>query len=783
MSDAVLREENNTRASIYLQYNVRDAEKSFDAVSRPRTESQSRISLASQDGSDMFDPNFDTESEFLELDSPYPEVRSAVANFDDPTMPVSTLRAWILGIILAMVIPGMNQFFYMRYPSIVVGSLVAQLVVFPVGRLWARIMPHVQIFGVSLNPGPFTVKEHVLVTIMATVGAQSAYATDIVAVQRVTYDRPFGFGYNWMLVMSTQLIGFSIGGIAKRFLVSPPSMIWPNTLVSCALFNTLHSQSYAGIGQHQGLSRERYFCYAFIGAIIWYFFPGYLFQALSYFTWACWIAPSNPKVNQLFGYHSGLGFSLLTFDWNQIAFIGSPLATPWWAEANVMIGFLFFYWFLTPILYYTNAWSSQYMPISGIGAYDNTGKEYNLSRILTQDSTMNMTAYQEYSPLFLPTTFAMSYGLSFLSITATITHAVIYFWKPIQIQFKRSLREQPDIHAQLMSNYSQVPEWYYACIFIFTFAFACVCVQVWDTGLPIWALIIALLIALVYIVPIGMIQAITNRQIGLNVVTELIIGYMLPGRPIAMMIFKTFGYITVSQALQFTSDFKLGHYMKVPPRPMFWCQVVATIVAGTTQLAVQTWMFSNIPDLCKPDQPNSFTCNSTRVFGTASIIWGVIGPRLLFSPGQVYYVLSFFFLIGAACPVVLYFIIRKYPNTILSYINFPLIFAGLGMIPPATAVNYVPWVIIGFIFQYLVRRKHFAYWAKYNYVLSAALDAGTAIGVILVYFCLQYPMNGSIGKDTIQSWWGNKVHTRTLDWSAKPYRALQTGEKFGPETW
>ncbi|KAJ8689707.1 hypothetical protein PTI98_012581 [Pleurotus ostreatus] len=76
--------------------------------------------------------------------------------------------------------------------------------------------------------------------------------------------------------------------------------------------------------------------------------------------------------------------------------------------------------------------------------------------------------------------------------------------------------------------------------------------------------------------------------------------------------------------------------MKVPPRPMFWCQVVATVVAGTTQLAVQTWMFSNIPDLCKPDQPNSFTCNSTRVFGTASIIWGVIGPRLLFSPGQVY---------------------------------------------------------------------------------------------------------------------------------------------------
>ena len=49
-----------------------------------------------------------------------------------------------------------------------------------------------------------------------------------------------------------------------------------------------------------------------------------------------------------------------------------------------------------------------------------------------------------------------------------------------------------------------------------------------------------------------------------SVITELIIGYALPGKPVAMMMFKTFGYITMTQALQFTSDFKLGHYMKVP---------------------------------------------------------------------------------------------------------------------------------------------------------------------------------------------------------------------------
>lgn len=55
-----------------------------------------------------------------EDDSPYPEVRSAVANFDDPSMPVNTLRAWVLGLFWAIIIPGVNEFYYFRYPSIMV---------------------------------------------------------------------------------------------------------------------------------------------------------------------------------------------------------------------------------------------------------------------------------------------------------------------------------------------------------------------------------------------------------------------------------------------------------------------------------------------------------------------------------------------------------------------------------------------------------------------------------------------------------------------------------------
>ena len=172
--------------------------------------------------------------------------------------------------------------------------------------------------------------------------------------------------------------------------------------------------------------------------------------------------------------------------------------------------------------------------------------------------------------------------------------------------------------------------------------------------------------------------------------------------------------------------------------------------------------------------------------------------------------LLFFFLIGVIAPIAVWLLTKRYPDSWLNYVkwvtassclvslltfetlspSFPsvrspvpdlrslcslahsispirLMFTGIGLIPPATAVNYVPWALMGFIFQCLLRRRYFPLWAKYNCksasllslsrsictsssgfvrvaqcpynvapsdVLSAALDAGTAIGTLLVYF-------------------------------------------------
>lgn len=76
-----------------------------------------------------------------------------------------TLPSWQVG-------TGINQFFSMRYPSVTITSLVAQLVSYPAGCLLARILPvkTYRLFGrdLVLNPDrSFNVKEHAVITIMS----------------------------------------------------------------------------------------------------------------------------------------------------------------------------------------------------------------------------------------------------------------------------------------------------------------------------------------------------------------------------------------------------------------------------------------------------------------------------------------------------------------------------------------------------------------------------------------------------------------------------------------
>lgn len=70
-------------------------------------------------------------------------------------------------------------------------------------------------------------------------------------------------------------------------------------------------------------------------------------------------------------------------------------------------------------------------------------------------------------------------------------------------------------------------------------ALSFVTILVWSTHFSWWAFIVCIIIPIIWTVPIGIIGATTNVVIGLNVFTEFIVGYMLPGKPLAMSTYHT----------------------------------------------------------------------------------------------------------------------------------------------------------------------------------------------------------------------------------------------------
>ena len=180
---------------------------------------------------------------------------------------------------------------------------------------------------------------------------------------------------------------------------------------------------------------------------------------------------------------------------------------------------------------------------------------------------------------------------------------------------------------------------------------------------------------------------------------------------------------------------------------MFICQTVATVASCFIQVAVLKLSLDNIPQVCERHATNKFTCPGATVFYSASVIWGLIGPARIFNPGKTYSALFWFFGIGAITPALFFFAAKRFPKSPFKYLNAPLIFAGSGQIPPATPLNYLSWGAIGWVFQYHIRRHHFNWWARLNYLTSAGLDLGLAVSTIVIFLALQLQgLNGP-------KWW------------------------------
>src|SRR5687767_5143791 len=84
---------------------------------------------------------------------------------------------------------------------------------------------------------------------------------------------------------------------------------------------------------------------------------------------------------------------------------------------------------------------SSYMPILSAAVFDNRGKPYNVTKILTDDFLFDESAYKEYSRVYLPITYVLSYALQFAALTALLSQTGLWHGKDIWRQWRRSWAE------------------------------------------------------------------------------------------------------------------------------------------------------------------------------------------------------------------------------------------------------------------------------------------------------------------------------------------------------
>ncbi|KAH6659271.1 OPT oligopeptide transporter [Truncatella angustata] len=743
------------------------------------------------------------EAALISNNSPYAEVRGVVENTDDPTTPCSTVRAWTIGIFFSIALAAINQLFSVRNPPITVTSNVAQLLAYPFGKAWEKTVPdwRFTLFGVqhSLNPGPFNKKEHMMIALMATVAQSLPYTNYIIWTQILPFQfnqqYARSFGYQILIGLSTNFIGYGLAGLTRKFLVYPAYCMWPASLVTIALNSALHKEhNIPVLGPFKKMyssSRYRFFFYAFTAMFIYFWFPNFIFQVLTYFSWMTWIAPENHTLDVLTGFNSaGLFNPWPTFDWNVLAYTGvDPLMIPAFSTFNTVAGG-FIFGLIIIAVYFTNTWNTGYIEIVDNHVWDHFGARYNVSRALDEHGMYDHEKYMDYSAAYLGSANTLVYGAFFGVYASALTYVIIFHRYEVAMGFKSlfaSFRkkkpttegtaevdgEYSDVHMKLMSKYPEVSEIWYLAVLLVAAAFGFAGILGWPTYTTAATVPYGVLLALIFVLPVGIIKAMTGIEVTLNVLAEFIGGMFAQGNALAMNYFKSFGYVTCAHAVGFANDLKMAHYLKIPPWHTFAAQMVGTLISTFVATAVMQYQI-NIENICTKAAPMRMTCPGPTTFFTASVLWGTIGPIKVFGPQGQYGPLLLGFPFGILAVLIFWGLVKKFPRSRWLRQVHPVAiwYGGLNWAPYGFSYMW-PQVPVAWLSWIYIKPRYLAFWSKYNFVLSAAFSAGIAISAIIMFFTV-----GWYGVEI--EWWGNTQASVGCEGGGCTLKTLADGERFYP---
>ncbi|TDZ40960.1 Oligopeptide transporter 5 [Colletotrichum trifolii] len=700
--------------------------------------------------SDDSEPEYDFKSkEFANI----PElVRTVVGFEDDPSLPVLTFRSLLLSALFCTIGSIVSQLSYFRTTTAPFPVFFVILASAPLGRLLARVLPDYTVrlrrFSFSLNPGPFSIKEHAIIGIAANAGSQGQWATflptNAALYYGITMHPAVALFFGW----GSSLLGFAFAAMVRKILIDDPEFIFPLSLQQVTLYRSMQGKS--ELHRNRSKKQMKVFWWILLGTFLWQFLPEYLFPFVAALAPLCWFASRNHTVNFLGAGRGGIGLLNITLNWSNIT--STVITYPYSVQT----------WILIPVAYFGNLWGSPTYNIMSNGVFQKNGSSYPFeSLIYTDDSGVqhvNETAYHEVGLAYSGAQYTWEIFMWYASYVSSFVWCGLFLGPKIAKIWKARKAEGEYHQDRLRHQYPSLTLWEWGILTALPIGILLVIVATKSIWMPTWTYFVALGFGAAAMLPMSLVYAMSGYSIKVGFFNELIYGYMIdaPGssrHPLGQLAYRIISGNVWYDARIVLEDQKIGHYLHLPPRDVIGIQIIANMLALPINYGVMRWVIASKFDYVSgkiADPQGQWTGQEFKSYNTAGIQYALVGPKKLFASSFFKPVL-YGFPAGAVAPLVIWFLHKKFPKARFDLWNSTIFFASAATFHGNLSTGPFTTFLVGTFSNFYLYRYRRTFWNKWAYISGAALDTGFNANLLFIFVFL-----GTTGAVMV-NWWGNNA--------------------------
>ncbi|RDW65068.1 OPT oligopeptide transporter [Coleophoma cylindrospora] len=726
---------------------------------------QVNLSSVESDGGNTSDdePQYDFSSEeFANI----PElVRNIVGFEDDPTISVITFRSLLLSAIFCALGSVVSQLSYFRTTTAPFPIFFVILASAPLGRLLARVLPAYTVplgrFSFSLNPGPFSIKEHAIIGIAANAGSQGQWATylptNAALYYGITMNPAVALFFGW----GASLLGFAFAAMVRKILIDDPEFIFPLSLQQVTLYRAMQGENET----HKATAKRRMnvFWLLLLGTFVWQFLPEYLFPFVASLAPLCWFASQNHVVNFLGAGRGGIGLLNITLDWSNIT--STVITYPYSVQVTVFVGFVITTWILIPVAYFGNIWGSPTYDIMSNGVFTKNGSSYPFNSLIYTDASgiqrVNETKYEEVGLAYSGAQYTWEIFMWYASYISSFVWCGLFLapkFKSLWRSRKQLGQYHTDRLSRIIQKYPEMTKWEWGILTAVPIIILLILVATNSVWMPTWTYFIALAFGAAAMLPMGLVYAVSGYSIKVGLFNELVYGYMIDVKgssrhPLGQLAYRIISGNVWYDARVVLEDQKIGHYLHLPPRDVIGMQIVANMIALPVNYGVMRWVLASKFDYVSgkvTDPSGQWTGQDFKSYNTAGIQYALVGPKKLFA-SSYFSPVQYGLLVGAVAPAIIWILHQKLPKFRFHLWNTTIFFASSATFYGNLSTGPFTAILIGTFFNfYLYRYKH-EFWNKWAYIIGAALDTGYNANLLFIFIFF-----GTTGTVMVH-WWGNNA--------------------------